>query len=82
MAMAMAVAPVPQPRAMAMVVTPEPRPHTTSIALAFPSVQFAGEIPPAIQIAINARELSRLSLAETPADFESRFSVSGYRVRK
>jgi hypothetical protein len=68
---------------MAMAVAPAPRPRTTAVAPAsFPSVQFPAEVPPAIQIAINARELSRLLPAETPADFESRFSVSGWKVRR
>jgi hypothetical protein len=46
-------------------------------------VQFPRVIPPAIQIAVNAQELSRLLPDDgTPADFESRFSVSGYKARK
>ncbi len=63
---------------------PAPRPRTRAFAPASPPmVQFPKVIPPAIQVAVNARELSRLlPLDETPADFESRFSVSGYNARK
>jgi hypothetical protein len=69
---ATAVAPVPRPRTTA--VAPAPRPGI---------VQFPREIPPAIQISVNAGELSRvLPVDETPADFESRFSVSGYKLQK
>lgn len=77
-----AIAPTPQPRAMA--IAAEPRPHVAAATPASrPSIlQFPREIPPAIQISINAQELCRLSPDETPADFESRFSVSGYRGRK
>jgi hypothetical protein len=80
-----ALAPAPWPRAMAMADAPAPRPRTAAVAPAVPSamLQFPREIPPAIEIAINARELSRLLPAdETPADFESRFSVSGWKVRR
>lgn len=62
-----------------------PEPRTTAIAPASPPaiMHFPREIPPAIQIAVNVQELSRLLPAdEAPADFESRFSVSGYRVQK
>jgi hypothetical protein len=65
---------------------PVPEPRTTAVAPAasLPAmVQFPREMPPAIQIAVNAQELSRLLPDdERPADFESRFSVSGYKVRK
>jgi len=65
-------APAPEPRITAAAPTPMPA-----------MMQFPKEMPPAIQIAVSARELSRLSPDdETPADFESRFSVSGYKVRK
>lgn len=73
----------PQPRTTA--VKPVPRVRTTAFAPASPPgmVRFPGGIPPAIQIAVNAQELSRLlPVDETPADFESRFSVSGYKARK
>jgi hypothetical protein len=78
-----AVAPLPRSRPMA--VTPALQPRTTAAAPASRPVmmQFPREIPPAIQIAVDARELSRLlPVDETPADFESRFSVSGYKVRR
>jgi hypothetical protein len=64
---------------------PAPEPRTATVAPAsFPAMlQFPKDVPPAIQIAVNAQGLSRLSLDDqTPADFESRFSVSGYKVRK
>jgi hypothetical protein len=89
-----AAVPVSQPRTMAFAPAPQPRttgvapaslPATTAFAPASPPVivQFPNGIPPAIQIAVNAQELSRLlQVDETPADFESRFSVSGYKVRK
>jgi hypothetical protein len=89
-----AVAPAPQPRAAVITpspqlrtaaVAPAPRPYTTAVAPASPRVimPFPSGIPPSIQIAVNAKALSRLLLAdETPADFESRFSASGYKVRK
>jgi hypothetical protein len=78
-----ALAPGPRPYATAAAPAPEPR--TTAAAPRAPPaiVQFPREIPPAIQISVNAQELSRLvSVDETPADFESRFSVSGYKARK
>jgi hypothetical protein len=47
------------------------------------TVAFPTQIPPAIQIAVSARELSRLlSADEEPTDFNGRFSVSGYRGPK
>jgi hypothetical protein len=72
-----------QPRTAAVALAPEP--STTAVAPAPPPaiVQFPRGIPPAIQIAVNAQELSRLlPVDETLADFEGRFSVSGYKVRK
>jgi hypothetical protein len=76
-------APARQSRTTAVALAPEPR--IMAVALVSPPVivQFPREIPPAIQIAVNVQELSRLlPVDETPADFESRFSVSGYKVRK
>jgi hypothetical protein len=79
---AMAVAPAEQPRTAA--VAPAPRPRIPAIAPAslLVTVPFPSGTPPSIQI-VNARELSRLlPVEETQADFESRFSASGYKVRK
>ena len=78
-----AVAPGLHPHTAA--VAPAPEPRTTGAVPTSPRaiLQFPRELPPAIQISINAQELSRLVLVdETPADFESRFSVSGYKMRK
>jgi hypothetical protein len=64
---------------------PAPEPRTIAVApMSMPAMmQFPKEMPPALQIAVNARDLSRLSPDDdTPADFESRFSVSGYKVPK
>jgi hypothetical protein len=77
-----AVAPWEQPRTAA--VAPAPRPRIPSIAPAslFVTVPFPSGTPPSIQI-VSAQELSRLLLVEEPpADFESRFSACGYKVRK
>ena len=44
---------------------------------------FLSGLPPSLQLAVDAQPLNRLlSTDDTPADFESRFSASGYRVRK
>jgi hypothetical protein len=62
-----------------------PQPRTTAVAPALRpiTVAFPTQIPPAIQIAVSARELSQLlSTDEEPTDFNGRFSVSGYRVPK
>ena len=62
-----------------------PQPRTTAVAPALRpiTVAFPAQIPPAIQIAVSARELSQLlSADEEPTDFNGRFSVSGYRVPK
>jgi hypothetical protein len=70
---------VPQLRGTVM--EPLPRPRAT--AAAPDSLQFPKQIPPAVQIAVNARELSRLLLVdEPPTDFNSRFSASGYKAPK
>ena len=64
---------------------PTPQPRTTAVAPALRpiTVAFPAQIPPAIQIAVSARELSQLlSADEEPTDFNGRFSVSGYRVPK
>lgn len=46
-------------------------------------VPFPSGLPPSTRLAVDAPPLNRLLSAEdTPADFESRFSASGYRVRK
>jgi hypothetical protein len=79
---AAAVAPAKQPRTAE--VAPASRPHIPAIAPAslFVTVPFPSGTPPSIQI-VSAQELSRLlRVEETPADFESRFSASGYKVRK
>jgi hypothetical protein len=76
-------APSPQPRVTA--VAPSPQPRTTAVApVLHPiTVAFPTPIPPAVQISVNARELSQLLPAdESPTDFNGRFSVSGYRVPK
>jgi hypothetical protein len=78
----MAVARAEQPRTAE--VAPAARPHIPAIAPAslFVTVPFPSGTPPSIQI-VSAQELSRLlRVEETPADFESRFSASGYKVRK
>jgi hypothetical protein len=67
------------------IAVPAPRPRSTAFTRGTGRtiVQFPRVIPPAIQIAVNAQELSRLLPDDgTPADFESRFSVSGYKARK
>ncbi len=77
-----AVAPWEQPRTAA--VAPAPRPRIPAIAPAslLVTVPFPSGTPPSIQI-VSAQELSRLLvLEEPPADFESRFSACGYKVRK
>jgi hypothetical protein len=73
----------PRPATTSPARAPEPR-TTSVVPTSMPAMmQFPKDMPPAIQIAVNPRELSRLLLDdETPADFESRFSVSGYKVRK
>jgi hypothetical protein len=79
---ATAVEPAEQPRTAA--VAPAPRPRIPAIARAslLVTVPFPSGTPPSIQI-VNAQELSRLlPVEETPADFESRFSASGYKVSK
>jgi hypothetical protein len=66
------------------ITVPAPRPRTTAAAPVSSSamMQFPGAGQP-IQISVNARELSRLLPADEPtADFESRFSASGYRPPK
>jgi hypothetical protein len=79
---ATAVAPVEQPRTAAVAPAPRPRIPAVAPASLLVTVPFPSGTPPSIQI-VNARELSRLLPAdETPADFESRFSASGYKVRK
>lgn len=46
-------------------------------------VPFPSGLPPSPQLAVDAQPLNRLlSAQDTPADFETRFSASGYRVRK
>jgi hypothetical protein len=63
-------------------IAPAPQPSTTAAAPPSPPAltQFPSDLPPAILIAVEARQLSRLLLLDdTPADFESRFS--GYQVR-
>lgn len=46
-------------------------------------VPFPSGVPPSSRFASDVQPLNRLLSAEdTPADFESRFSASGYRVRK
>lgn len=73
-------APAPQPPATA--IAPAPKPRTTAFAPALRPT-FPTQIPPALQIAVNARELSQLWPGdESPTDFNGRFSVSGYRVPK
>jgi hypothetical protein len=80
----------PQPRATAMApalqlrgTVMEPMPQPRAAAVPHASLDFPKQIPPAVQIAVNARELSRLSLVdESPTDFNSRFSASGYKAPK
>jgi hypothetical protein len=82
-ARATAVEPAEQPRST-VAVAPAPRPRIPTIAHAslLVTVPFPSGTPPSIQI-VNAQELSRLlPVEETPADFESRFSASGYKVSK
>jgi hypothetical protein len=82
--------PAPRPVVAAAARTSAPRPaiaapapRQRTMAVAPVMVQFPSGIPPAVQIAVNAQELSRLlPIDETPADFDSRFSVSGYKARK
>jgi len=46
-------------------------------------VPFPSGLPPSPQLAVDAPPLNRLlSSGDAPADFESRFSASGYRVHK
>ena len=46
-------------------------------------VPFPSGLPPSLQLAVDAQPLNRLlSTDDTPADFESRFSASGYRGHK
>jgi hypothetical protein len=69
---ATAVAPAPWPRAAAAA------PRAPPVTVLLPA-----EVPPAIEISVNVQELSRLlPVEDKPADFESRFSASGYRARK
>jgi hypothetical protein len=77
-----AVAPAPHQRATPVALASQPL--TTAVAPTPPPVtsQFPNGLPPAIQIAVNPREVSRLLPVGEPADFESRFSVSGYKARK
>jgi hypothetical protein len=75
--------PARQPRTTAVaapaIATPA-QPRTTAVA---PAAQFPGEIQPPVQMAVNKQELTGfLPVDETPADFESRFSASGYKARK
>ena len=77
------VAPPPWPRAVTVPSAPLSR--TTAVAPRAPpvTVQFPGKVPPAIEMSVNVQELTRLlPIAEKPADFESRFSASGYKVTK
>jgi hypothetical protein len=79
---AMAVAPAEQPRTAAIAAAPRPRIPAITPASLLVTVPFPSGTPPSIQI-VNAQELSRLlPVQETPADFESRFSASGYKVPK
>jgi hypothetical protein len=71
----------PQPRTAA--VAPAPWPRTAAVASASPlvTVPFPSGTPPSIH-AVNVQALNHLLAVDMPADFESRFSASGYKVRK
>jgi len=57
--------------------------HGDAAASATMLVPFPSGLPPSLRLAVDAQPLNRLLSAEdAPADFESRFSASGYRVRK
>lgn len=76
-------APAAQLRAMGIAPAPHPRTTASASALRPITVAFPAQIPPAVQIAVSARELSQLvSADEEPTDFNGRFSVSGYKVPK
>jgi hypothetical protein len=77
------VAQTSAPRPAIALPAPRPRSAAFTSGSARMMLPFPRVIPPAIQIAVNAQELSRLLPDdETPADFDSRFSVSGYKARK
>jgi hypothetical protein len=59
-----------------------PRPRGTAVGSASPPmiVPIPGGIAQSIEIAVNLQELGRLfPVEDRPADFESRFSASGYK---
>jgi hypothetical protein len=78
-----------EPRATA-IVAPTLQSRTAAVALASPAViaQLPRGLLPATRIAVNAQEFGRQEFGqsrlvdETPADFESRFSASGYDAQK
>lgn len=72
-------APTPQRRrATAM----RPASRWRAVAVAPDSLERPVQIPPAIQAAVNKWELSQLlPVDESPADFNSRFSASGYKTK-
>jgi hypothetical protein len=75
-----AAVPIPKPRTTAVEATQE-KPRTAAVAPVV--VQSPRAFMPATQIAVNAREFSRfVPLDEAPADFESRFSASGYKAQQ
>jgi hypothetical protein len=76
------VASVPYVRTAAVAPAPWPRAAAVASASQLVTVPFPSGTPPSIHT-VNAQALSQLLAADdTPADFESRFSASGYKVRK
>jgi cytochrome c556 len=63
---------------------PAPAPSTAAAPAApWPVMVQFKNMPPALQMVVNTQGSTRLLQDdETPADFESRFSVSGYNARK
>jgi hypothetical protein len=73
----------PMPPAAAVAAAPRPRSITIGSASPPMIVPIPSGISPSTQIAVNAQEWGRLfPVEDSPADFESRFSASGYKARK
>jgi hypothetical protein len=74
---------VPVPQGPTAEATPRPRSLAVGSASSPMIVPIPYGIAPSIQTAVNVQELDRLfPVEDRPADFESRFSASGYNLRK